>query len=375
MMLAAGALTTPVALDDTASPAGQTPPLVAAPPAPAAAPAKAATIAAIDQSTVTGNANASAVTGRPEGIGIAGSSCRAAYLPTLGSGLSEVRGGDPSGRYLVGREHLPASSITAAVVWTDHKVRELDTSALLPYVDVTATDVNRHGTIVGYRTRDHSSFHEDAWMYREGRFTLLPGLRSTDATVPAAINSRGDVVGYSLETTGTTATFHAVLWPADRPGTVRELTVPGQPAAWLRATDIDEDGTVLGFLGGWPGQTYYIWRPNGVAYPLSGPAAGQVSEATAIRNGWVVGYGQTDGQSVGLRWNLRTGGVQIVSTQYPFFRTINSTGTIAAIGAIIHRDGRAVPLGDNAVPIVLTDRGTAAGMFGFFTPPVIWTGC
>jgi hypothetical protein len=306
---------------------------------------------------------------------VAGPACQAALLPTLGSGVSELRGGDPSGRYLVGREYLPESALPTAVVWVDHEPRALDTSALLPYVDVTPTDVNRYGTIVGYRMRDYSSFYQDAWVYRDGRFTMLVGLRPTDVTVPTAINSRGDIVGYSLDTVGTTATYHAVVWPADAAGTVRELTVPGQSGVWTMGLDIDEDGTVLGWLSGPSVPISYIWPPDGAPYPLQGPAGVQVNQARAIRNGWVVGFGQIDYmQGVGLRWNLRTGRVQVASTEYPSLITVNNTGTIAAAGAIIHRNGKAVPLG-GFIPVVLTDRGTAAGANGLFTPPIVWTGC
>jgi len=335
-------------------------------------------VAAVGLIAAGGAIPATAATGRPEAIGVAGHDCRAAELPTLGFGVSQLSGGDPSGRYLLGREFIEIDFVfvVKSVVWINRQARELDTQALLPNVDVRLIDANQDGDIVGYRVRDNSSFHQDAWLYRDGRFTLLPGLRSTDVTVPTGINSRGDIVGYSQDPTGPVATYHAVVWPAGHPGTVRELTVPGQPGAFAMGVGIDDDGTVLGWVGGRPGQTNYIWPPRGAPYPLTGPAGVQFIEASAIRNGWVVGFGQMGQQLVGLQWNLRTGQAQVASTEYPLFISVNSRGTIGANGAIIHRNGRTVPLDRGGTPIVLTDSGTAAGMIDSFGgPPVVWTGC
>jgi uncharacterized membrane protein len=308
----------------------------------------------------------------------ANTTCEATILPTLGHEHTEVTGGDPSGRYLVGSAYNVDTPyyVYSSVVWVDREPQPLDTEPVRPYVEARPTGVNRHGAIIGYRMRDYGSFHTDAWIYRNGRFTMLPGLTATDATMPVAINSRGDVVGTSLSA-DTPLPWHGVIWPADRPGTVRELTVPGQPDNTF-AVGVDEDGTVLGHLGTPPGETPYIWPPRGAPYPLIAPPGIDYAGAHAIRNGWVAGYGQQGDQLVGLRWNLRRHTVQTTSTEYPLPLSVNRQGTVGAVGALIHRDGRTVPFGTytDARPVVVTDRGTAAGNTSeYHGQPAVWIGC
>jgi hypothetical protein len=308
----------------------------------------------------------------PQQSAEAGRHCHTVQLPTLGFGNAALHGGDPTGRYLVGQEWTFVDGIFASkmLVWVDRQVRELNTESLQPYVFVRATDVNRHGVIVGARMTNPNTFHEDAWLYRDGRFTFLPGLRPTDSTAAVAINARGDVIGSSNDPIGESS--HVVMWPADRPGTVVEWTVPNQPRFGNIPVDIDDDGTMIGWFGGRPGQTNYIRRPDGTTYQLTAPPGVENIEASAVRNGWIVGHGQIGIQGVGLRWNLRTGGVETIFTEYSWFAAVNRHGTIGAFGAIIHRNGETVPIAVYDTPLVLTDNGTAAGMTG---SPVLWIGC
>jgi hypothetical protein len=300
--------------------------------------------------------------------------CRGIALPTLGHQYTELTGGDPTGKYQAGWGRSGTDTFDFdAIVWTGRQPQRLNTDSLLPYVNVAATGVNRHGVSIGFRTIDNSSFHTDAWLYHDGRFTMLPGLSTADATSPMAINSHGDVVGINLAETA--PVWHGVVWPADRPGTVRELTIPRQSDAWIFADGIDEDGTVLGHLGGRPGETPYIWPVRGNPYPLNAPQGVGLAGAYAIRNGWVVGYGQRGDQLVGLRWNLRGRTVEVTSTEYPVSLSVNRWGAVGAVGALIHSDGRVAPLGGDARPVVVTDGGTAAGMSESYGVPTLWTGC
>jgi uncharacterized membrane protein len=312
-----------------------------------------------------------------------GATCTVTPLPVPDGTLhSQVIGGDPTGRYLVGDADIAVNGQegTHLLRWVDGAVSEFRT----PYQGATSADVNRRGVIVGQRM-DQVTFHTDAWKYEDGRFTVLPGLKPTDSTTAAAINSRGDVTGVSLDETVFPAAFHAVIWPAGHPRQVRELPADPQIPGGAKATDIDDDGTVVGYLGSIPGAaTAYVWPARGGAHALPVRADAADSAAYAVRDGWVAGTTLLSGHSIAVRWNLRTGGFEVLSNAagYGTTRAVNGQGTVATVGALVHRDGRVVPLPTNggwAWPNVLTDRGTAAGSsdvgFSSFSQAVSWTGC
>jgi hypothetical protein len=288
---------------------------------------------------------------------------------------SAVTGGDLTGRYLSGEAVTDSSPYPRfqPLLWVAGRLHVLPTQDLAPTVLVAVTDVNGHGVAIGARMVDYSSFHTDAWMYRNGRFTLLPGIRPTDDTQALAINSHGDVVGTSNDYTVSPVVNRGVVWPADHPGTVRVLTIPGEPTAETTGFGVDEDGTVIGYRNHPPDQIPYIWPPHAVAFPLTAPAGTGGLDAFAIRNGWVAGSAQHDDHIVVVRWNLRGGPPQIVLGANTRPLAVDNKGTLAVPGALIHRNGRIVAL--NGYPTVLTDNGIAAGA----TDPnngqaVIWTG-
>ena len=232
---------------------------------------------------------------------------------------SEVTGGDHTGRYLVGGGTVfdGAQPKRVGLLWVNGKVTEFNTDALAPYAEVKITDVNGRGVLIGNRITDFSTFHTDAWAYRNGGFALLPGLKPADATKAVAVNRRGDIVGTSEDYSVDPVVFHAVIWSADRPGSARELTVGGQSPAWATGIDIDDDGTVLGLLGQrpTPEQRPFIWPARGPGYPLTGPAGTGYPFGVAIHDGWVTGEVVTDdGLGVVALWNLRSGTARVIST-------------------------------------------------------------
>ena len=293
--------------------------------------------------------------------------CQSIALPTpAGTHFSSVNGGDPSGRYLVGV--ASGTGFSQGVLWVDGRLKPIGQRALEPYVQTEFDAVNSRGEIVGDRMTDDSSFHTDAFVYRHGRFTLLPAPHKGDATEALAINARGDIVGYALGASGR----QAVEWPANRPGTVRVLTTPGAAPGF--ASGIDADGTVVGYLGSLPTSIPYVWPAHGRGHRLPLQKGVVSGDALAVRQGWATGnvLDPVTGSSVAVLWNLRTGHVTVYKNEQGAAQAVNRWGTIGvAGGAIVYTDGRVVRV--NGWVNVVTDRGVAAGATSQFAGhAVIW---
>jgi uncharacterized membrane protein len=297
-------------------------------------------------------------------------SCRAVALPAPAGTLSTVTGGDPSGRYLVGQVTYPDVPRQAGALWRHGRYSEIDASSL-QNVQVNYHDVNRNGVVAGERMTDHNTFHTDAFTYHAGTFTLLPALRAGESTEALGINARGDVVGNSIGN-GTTP----VVWPADRPGTVRALPLPdGQPASG-RALGIDEDGAVVGHLAPYPPGTPYLWPARGTPHPLPLPSGSVGGDAVAIQRGMVAGnvYDPATNATAPTLWHLRAGGVMLFTAVSTGALSVNRWGTIGAVGALVHANGR-VSTVDGRVTTV-ADTGVAAGSTGEFDGQAVrWFGC
>ena len=294
--------------------------------------------------------------------------CRSIALPVpVGTTESMVYGGDSTGRYLVGVGfHQDGSE---GLLWVDGRLRPVDQRQLAPYFQVQFNAVNSRGVIVGDRMATNSS-DTDAFVYRDGRFTRLRALIPGGATNAVAVDSRGDVVGSALGSTG----WEPVEWLANRPGTVRVLPTPDGVGGF--ASGIGEDGTVVGYLAPWPPGGPYVWPAHGRAHALPVPAGSSGGQALAIRQNTVVGsvFDPATGSTVPAVWNLRTKSFRMLSELQGAALSVNRQGTLGLPFAIVHADGRMVPV-DGLVNVV-TDRGTAAGTTNAFTGhAVLWLGC
>jgi hypothetical protein len=280
-----------------------------------------------------------------------------------------VNGADPTGRYLVGVGFHQGGA--EGLLWVGGQLRPINEHSLAPEVEVQFNAVNERGEIVGQRTTDDTSFHTDAFVYRNGRFTILRAPGKGDSTEALAINSRGDVVGDASGPSG----WQAVEWPANHPGTVRVLAAPG--GGWGFTSGIDEDGTVVGYIGASPTSIPYVWPARGRAHPLRIPAGSAGGDTVAVREGWVAGnvFDPATGSTVPALWNLRTGRFTMWRNVQGAALSINRWGTLGvAGGAIVHADGHVVPVTGwvNAV----TDRGTAAGATSEFSGKAVrWPDC
>jgi hypothetical protein len=256
--------------------------------------------------SATGSA-AAAVEAAPPGP----TSCAIKELPLPdGRRMALVTGGDPSGRYLLGRtypDHTSGNSMGLHVVIWD---RSHPTIVAVPGDDQSLHDVNGKGVAVGSGWGRSGTV---AYYYRNGRVATLTG---GDGATANAIDEAGAVVGQQGQ--------KPVVWRSVDQAPV-ELALPSG-ATWGRAADIDEDGTVIGAVGTGPSdQRPYVWSPNGSGHDLAIPSGVPAPPAKAdprkagvanakgasavvfnIRNGWVAGRVN----ATPVRWNLRTGDVR-----------------------------------------------------------------
>ena len=302
--------------------------------------------------------------------------CQISQLPVPdGTWRSDVTAGDPTGTYLVGEAAVGAGTESRLVplLWINSRLVDFTT----PYASATLVDVNASGTVLGTSSDAGATF---AWRYRDGRFTRLPGLLATDATRAVALNGRGDAVGYADDTTTGPPDQRTdmVLWPADRPDKVRNVSVPG-PTTLI---DIDDDGTIVG-VGAGPepaSQRSYRWRLGETPHVLSSPSGATDIAVIAIRNGWIAGFENVFPVNAFAR-NLRGRGVnQVAGLGAPY--SGNGRGDLGLFAAIAHRGGSVVALpglgtGTAQAPRVLSDDGRAAGFAndGSQVHAVTWQGC
>ena len=225
---------------------------------------------------------------------------------------------DPSGRYVVG--YAAASEETgeqgAALLWDAGTVRNLN----VPGFAAAASAVNSAGTVAGTVTRDHDLV---AWVYRDGQVTTLPTLDGRPSSV-SGINERGDIVGIVYLANDVTT---AVLWPADRPGTVRPLAAPGAAGAVALAAD----GTVVGFVAGRP----YLWQPDGTGRDLPVPAGAVITRALDVAGDWAIGVAS---EAMGpesqpaVRWNFRDGRMEKLPPVTP--AAVTNDGVVIGTAAL-----------------------------------------
>jgi hypothetical protein len=267
--------------------------------------------------------------------------------------MSVVSGGDPSGRYVVGRSYPGNSRTPRMLIWDHGKV----TAVAMQGEDQLLRDITSTGVAVG------TSYVGDgtetaAWVYRDGVMSRLIG-RHAEAN---GINESGVIVGAVND--------RPALW---RSATSQPTMLATPGGAWVgQAMGIDEDGTVVGVLGTDLGtRTGYLWRPDGTAEKLPTPQVrgkpATMYTADSIRNGWVAGWARLDERSGGRptddskpargggvgdisyiaapRWNLRTGAVE-TPDGIQLAEAINRHGWMVGSGPgpVLFAEGRTVRL-------------------------------
>lgn len=178
-------------------------------------------------------------------------------------------------------------------------------------VENYAMDINASGQVAGYSHTASGNMH--AYVYSNGQMTDLGPLVSATfngaETFAAALNDRGDVVGFAQvpDTGGTQG--HAFLYAG---GSMHDLGTLGGTIS--TANDINERGQIVGYsrMAGTDAGHAFIYE-NGVMSDLNRYASGgwTLTQAEAINeNGDILGIGTLNGESHTflLTWSGNSGG-------------------------------------------------------------------
>ncbi|GIJ67268.1 hypothetical protein [Virgisporangium ochraceum] len=238
--------------------------------------------------------------------------CRIDRLPVPeGHPRSLVTGGDPTGRFLVGRAYGSTGFVARhpLLIWDDGVPTRVD----MPGDDEAFDDITSTGMAVGsaFTGRDTQS----AFVYRDGKLTRL---RAPAGSVQArAVAENGTIVG---NLGGGSEPYQPLVWSGPD-GEAQFLPLPdGFPEG--ETVDVDDDGTVLakvsvaGSRGPDGGDHAHVWAPDGSGRLLPMPEVGGKPAQTfwpiSIHDGVVFGRAARPIGSGGVSFdsflfNLRTG--------------------------------------------------------------------
>jgi hypothetical protein len=319
------------------------------------------------------------------------SACVAAFLPMPTDDGEEtvVSGGDPSGRWLIGRTRASdGDGNYINLIWKDGA---LVGRPELPGANQELHDINSAGTAVGEATsiNEFGINGVGPYVYRKG---AVQKLRGVDHGVATAINDAGTIVGVRSTSDGKR---RAVRWKS---ATAAGADLP-MPSGFSSAgaVGLAEDGTVLGSVEAGNGPTRaYVWRPDGTGTLLPNPKVGGQTatefDPIAIRGGFVIGTARLPGDNTRLpfRYNVVGGTFDQPTEPATTMKAVNSSGwvvgrLIADQEALFNVDGQNVPLPraifDNSIGNIMStsisDDGRTVGGWGLTATdqsrPVVWT--
>jgi probable HAF family extracellular repeat protein len=212
-----------------------------------------------------------------------------AYLDSLGGIAYDVNN---KGQVVGVRFHRPAGS--RPILWENGKARNLGT---LGGTHAAAYAINEAGQVIGEssiagETEIHAFLWENGVMHDLGKLGAAADF--DHATVAAAINRRGQTVGWSFTST---MALRPVLW---QDGAIRRLT--GLETSAGRAYGIDSLGRVVGHTG--QPDTPHAFRWQDGTLERLGTLGGTYSAALATNDaGAVVGWAlNRAGQRHAIRW-------------------------------------------------------------------------
>jgi hypothetical protein len=242
--------------------------------------------------------------------------CTQSLLPIPdGVRMALVTGADPTGRLIVGRSY-PGSGSHQVLLWRDGRVQKVP----LDGDDQSLNDINSAGVAVGGTFRPKPGGGADSLRQvpvaylPNGSLVNLAGAAASAADgadgAAQAVYEAGVIVGELAR--------RAVRWATPQ-SAAENLPLPSG-ASLGQASDIDEDGTIVGFVDfGTRGERPYVWFADGTHRELPVPANGGAEgtrkqvfvRAYGIRNGWVTGIMDVVSQASAVRWNVYTGEVKV----------------------------------------------------------------
>jgi hypothetical protein len=243
---------------------------------------------------------------------------------------------DPSGRYVIGL--AGGRDAPQAVLWTG------GAAAVLPE-SFAPQAVNAAGLVVGYTgpVRNGQEQRRRPVAFDGTRLVPLPLPDGVLGGSAYAVNAHGDVLGTGARADGS--------WVAVRWRTTGAAAIVSTVAE-ASGLGLNDDGVAVG-VGRSP-RHGLRWAADGVTTALPTPKGADSAGAQAAAGDWAVGSAELpDAGSKGdpadraaVRWNLRTGAVQLISGIGGY--RISATGTVAGLtgtGApALWRDGRILTL-------------------------------
>ncbi|MEU5939138.1 hypothetical protein ABZ807_08085 [Micromonospora sp. NPDC047548] len=227
--------------------------------------------------------------------------CTAELLPIPGGAhKSQVTGGDPTGRYLLGRSYPSSSFSYPVIIWDGDQAREVR----LPGSSQQLVDVSPSGVAVG---EAYVGDRPQPYVVRAGKATRLPGVAAGEAT---AISDDGRIVGARQDGDRRLP----VLW-SDPEKPAVDLPLPGPKWQGI-AIGVDSDGTVVGKIQNGPHEALraVVWRSGGKPelLPLPSVTGGTATDFApkSFQGGWITGRAyrrEGDGPVHAVRYHLARG--------------------------------------------------------------------
>lgn len=351
--------------------------------------------------------------------------CRIVDLPVPGglaaAGVTQpsrvfVTAMDPSGSYVVAGAFGASNYLAAVILWHDRVPTVLPLGGPGPVESVVA--VNSRGVVAGTGEAAGQGY---AWVYRDGVFTRLPNVDGYHRLVEVdAVNDSGDVLGSALSESGDRSAV--LVWPAADPGQPRvQSALTGKVDGLIAATYTD-DGDIRAWSAAATSPAAAslrtLWSGDGRRRLLPVPAGFASAGISGVRGSWAFGTATrkvpasrqtpaggltpagkkvraTGGGQVPVRWDLRTGTVEVVAGTLPTynmdlgvmpaFAASEATGGGEAAPSFTALAGGRVFLlpasGGAASPVAVDDDGSVvAGSvgpagdndYGGRTRPVLW---